>query len=198
MEKFKPLSPDPFLVKNEDMSLAKFGHMNALVDAINTSSFPQFTTDLDTEIQVGTVSEGGVIKDLFYKRFQLSVVAGGGNMDKTVTYVPNLIKTSFMIEMEMKGVFFQMSLFDQDPTARAVLVNDDNKGTMDMFVNSDSTFNGSYRITYELWYMKGASVAAVPPAEELPAAPAPGEGEGEGEGKGKASSTPPEEEEGEK
>lgn len=35
MEKFRPLSPDPYLVNDEDMSLAKFGHINALVDAIN-------------------------------------------------------------------------------------------------------------------------------------------------------------------
>jgi hypothetical protein len=35
MEKFRPLSPDPFLVQEADMSLAKFGHINAIVDELN-------------------------------------------------------------------------------------------------------------------------------------------------------------------
>jgi len=30
MDTFKPQSPDPFLQKDEDMSLAKFGHLNAI------------------------------------------------------------------------------------------------------------------------------------------------------------------------
>jgi len=38
MEKFVPQSPDPFLNKDEDMSLAKFGHINAIVDELNTTN----------------------------------------------------------------------------------------------------------------------------------------------------------------
>ena len=36
LSKFIPLSPDPFIIKDADMSLAKFGHINAIVDAVNT------------------------------------------------------------------------------------------------------------------------------------------------------------------
>jgi hypothetical protein len=32
INKFTPLSPDPFLNNDPDMSLAKFGHINAIVD----------------------------------------------------------------------------------------------------------------------------------------------------------------------
>ena len=35
MDLFIPLSPDPFLINEEDMSLAKFGHINAIVKALN-------------------------------------------------------------------------------------------------------------------------------------------------------------------
>lgn len=35
MDRFKPLSPDPFIIEGEDMALAKFGHLNALVDELN-------------------------------------------------------------------------------------------------------------------------------------------------------------------
>lgn len=35
MDLFVPQSPDPFLKKDSDMSLAKFGHINAIVDELN-------------------------------------------------------------------------------------------------------------------------------------------------------------------
>lgn len=35
MKKFSPKSPDSFLDKGADMSLAKFGHLNSIVDGIN-------------------------------------------------------------------------------------------------------------------------------------------------------------------
>ena len=36
MEKFKPVSPDPSLIKDEDQAIAKFGHLNKLVDFANS------------------------------------------------------------------------------------------------------------------------------------------------------------------
>ena len=38
MKKFSPTSPDDFLMKGADMSLAKFGHLNAIVDGINKAN----------------------------------------------------------------------------------------------------------------------------------------------------------------
>lgn len=35
MDRFKPVSPDPFIVEDQDMTLARFGHINAIVDALN-------------------------------------------------------------------------------------------------------------------------------------------------------------------
>lgn len=36
INKFSPVSPDTFLKAQSDMALAKFGHLNAIVDAYNT------------------------------------------------------------------------------------------------------------------------------------------------------------------
>jgi len=38
MKKFNPKSPDSFLEKGADMSLAKFGHLNAIVNGINKTN----------------------------------------------------------------------------------------------------------------------------------------------------------------
>jgi hypothetical protein len=57
MKKFKPKSPDSFLKKGADMSLAKFGHLNAIIDGlnkINTVSGSGSTVTL-TEDQSGSV-----------------------------------------------------------------------------------------------------------------------------------------------
>jgi len=37
MNKFRPLSPDPFIIKDADMALAKFGHLNAIIDELNAT-----------------------------------------------------------------------------------------------------------------------------------------------------------------
>jgi hypothetical protein len=39
IEKFIPLSPDPYLNEGSDMSLAKFGHLNTLVDYVNSTLY---------------------------------------------------------------------------------------------------------------------------------------------------------------
>jgi hypothetical protein len=44
INKFSPTSPDTFLKQESDMALAKFGHINAIVDAYNT---------LDTAVTFG-------------------------------------------------------------------------------------------------------------------------------------------------
>jgi hypothetical protein len=42
MDKFTPKSPDSFIKKDEDATLAKFGHINALVEEVNTLA-PAYT-----------------------------------------------------------------------------------------------------------------------------------------------------------
>jgi hypothetical protein len=51
INKFSPVSPDTFLKAGSDMALAKFGHLNAIVDAYNT---------LDTAVTFGMPVEGVV------------------------------------------------------------------------------------------------------------------------------------------
>jgi hypothetical protein len=47
IEKFVPLSPDPYLNEGADMTLAKFGHLNALISTLNSNFSPtnQFFVD---------------------------------------------------------------------------------------------------------------------------------------------------------
>lgn len=55
MEKFKPQSPDLFLKKDADMSPAKFGHLNAIVEEVNTLS-TNVATNAYTYIEVPITS----------------------------------------------------------------------------------------------------------------------------------------------
>lgn len=51
INKFSPVSPDTFLKAEKDMALAKFGHLNAIVDAYNT---------LDTAVTAISSSTGAL------------------------------------------------------------------------------------------------------------------------------------------
>ena len=54
INKFSPVSPDTFLKAEKDMALAKFGHLNAIVDAYNT---------LDTAVTAISSTTGTVKAD---------------------------------------------------------------------------------------------------------------------------------------
>ena len=58
MKKFTPASPDALLKKEADMTLAKFGHLNKLVDVINTITeniYADNTAALAGGLEVGTL-----------------------------------------------------------------------------------------------------------------------------------------------
>jgi hypothetical protein len=58
MEKFTPASPDALLKKEADMTLAKFGHLNKLVDVINTITenvYADNTAALAGGLEAGTL-----------------------------------------------------------------------------------------------------------------------------------------------
>lgn len=62
---FSPASPDAFLVKESDMSLAKFGHINAIVNELNTKAAAITTANVtqSSSITSGVTvnAEAGVI-----------------------------------------------------------------------------------------------------------------------------------------
>jgi len=47
MKKFIPQSPDKYLVKESNMSLAKFGHLNAIVESLTESENTLDTVEQD-------------------------------------------------------------------------------------------------------------------------------------------------------
>lgn len=58
MEKFILLSPDPYLKKDADAALAKFGHLNAMLDMINAAKnnvYANNATALLGGLEVGTM-----------------------------------------------------------------------------------------------------------------------------------------------
>ena len=58
MEKFIPQSPDPYLNKDADMSLAKFGHINAmllLINEVRNNVYADNIAALAGGLEVGTM-----------------------------------------------------------------------------------------------------------------------------------------------
>ena len=58
MEKFIPQSPDPYLKKDADMSLAKFGHLNAMLLLINAAKDNVYADNIAA--LAGGLTEGDV------------------------------------------------------------------------------------------------------------------------------------------
>lgn len=132
---------------------------SAVFSVAGSSSFPTFTTDLDTEIQVGTVDEGGVVKDLFYKRFLLNVLFGDSVVQTILTLIPNIIKVNTIIQEPGggPGQFANVNIFARDPAAYTMFLPDEKGSTIIAAVPAASggaTFTQDYAITFELWYTK--------------------------------------------
>ena len=69
INKFSPVSPDTFLQAEKDMALAKFGHLNAIVDAHNT---------LDTVVSSGLIGTGGTVTQITSNTTGVTVNASKG------------------------------------------------------------------------------------------------------------------------
>lgn len=77
-KKFFPTSNDPFLVNQEDMALAKFGHLNALVDELNSKvedgsvnfdTISELTTNAGVTVDGLLIKDGGVTANSMYAGF---------------------------------------------------------------------------------------------------------------------------------
>ena len=125
--------------------------------ADSAGSFPTFTTKLDTEIQVGTVNEGGVINDLFYKRLELLPVVGNSEISATTSLL-SIVKTNILIQGggNYPGSDTYLSGFDyNDPEAQAAIILDAKGNTVYLLTpGGGNIFNSDYIVTYEFWYTK--------------------------------------------
>jgi len=126
--------------------------MQDIIDTTGAAaiSYPEFTTDLETQVQVGTVLIGGVDKDLFYKRFEEVAVSGNGFVSTTYPEIPTMIKVNVIIEMDSKGGMMTGSQFFQDNDATANAWNE--KGLLNLMLFTPSVFNATYKVTFEVWY----------------------------------------------
>jgi hypothetical protein len=62
INKFSPVSPDTFLKAGSDMALAKFGHLNTIVDAYNT--LDTSVTTLTNTVSNGTIGTVGIVTQI--------------------------------------------------------------------------------------------------------------------------------------
>lgn len=77
LSKFNPLSPDSAITQDSDMTLAKFGHLNKIVDYINDNNLAQvsITGPVTTEALTSDATLGITIDGVEYK---LLLVTTGG------------------------------------------------------------------------------------------------------------------------
>ena len=121
--------------------------------ADSAGSLPTFTTDLETEVQVGTVNAGGVKKDLFYQRSQLDL-SGFTGITGMITKPGDILKTNIIIYEDNGGSYNQVSRFSEDNNCYAKITPDAKGSTSFKIDNNDVNVIGSYRVIFELWYTK--------------------------------------------
>jgi hypothetical protein len=74
MDLFVPQSPDPFLKKDSDMSLAKFGHINAIVDELNVLNNALYQMRNNIYANNNAALNGGLVPGDFYRTSLTGVV----------------------------------------------------------------------------------------------------------------------------
>ena len=93
INKFSPVSPDTFLKAGSDMALAKFGHLNAIVDAYNTldTASTAITTRVDNispttgALKANSITEYTTGSGVKINGQELNIVSGSG---ATLTLIP--------------------------------------------------------------------------------------------------------------
>ena len=98
---FSPASPDAFLVKESDMSLAKFGHINAIVNELNTKAAAITVADVTqaTSITNGVTvnAESGVITTVS------STLASNASASFVVTNSKVLASSQVLVSVNYAG-----------------------------------------------------------------------------------------------
>lgn len=98
---FSPASPDTFLVKESDMSLAKFGHINAIVNELNTKAAAITVADVTqaTSITNGVTvnAEAGVITTVS------STLASNASASFVVTNSKVLASSQVLVSVNYAG-----------------------------------------------------------------------------------------------
>ena len=100
LTKFTPLSNDPYLKADADMALAKFGHINTIVDAYNTVDATVTNGTIGT---VGTVTQTPAITDSVTLNASKGVITTvsttltAGTSSTAFTFTNSYIKTGSVI-----------------------------------------------------------------------------------------------------
>ena len=89
IEKFIPTSPDENIRQDSDMAPARFGHLNTIVDALN-SGFVQRVADISAFSMGAIVISGETTKTLISKDYITN--RGGGNNTTNTAYGENAFR----------------------------------------------------------------------------------------------------------
>ena len=104
INKFSPVSPDTFLQAEKDMALAKFGHLNAIVDAHNTldtivSNGTGGTLSTVTQI---TPSTTGVTVNASKGVITTAALSNGAGVINVFTVTNSFSKTTSVIDLSIQ------------------------------------------------------------------------------------------------
>tara|TARA_R110002167_G_scaffold360234_1_gene577763 strand:- start:414 stop:926 length:513 start_codon:yes stop_codon:yes gene_type:complete len=134
----------------------------SMQDIIDTTSkiistFPSFTTDLDTEIEVAPIIIAGVSTQLYYKRYLVNAVGGvAGPITAIEAGIPTIVKTNMIIESEIApGIWTPTTLFTGELFYYGEIFYEALKNVTILSIHPKTfgdTFSANYRVTFEIWY----------------------------------------------
>jgi len=164
MKKFNPKSPDSFLKKGADMSLAKFGHLNAIIDNINT---PTTISGSGATVTLGQDQSGSVI--LMDRAAGIVFTLPAPKVGLKYTFIVNTAVTSnsYKIITDSSTVFLQgtvmMGLEATTPGATAGPKLFSGNGTTHVAITQNGTTTGGLKgtritvecITSTVWEVSG-------------------------------------------
>jgi len=132
INKFFPTSNDPFLLTDADMALAKFGHLNDIVDAYNTlDTAVTAISSVTGELKANTITESTIGAGVKINGQELNVVSGSG---ATVTLTTQQSGSLILMD-RAAGITFTL------PTATANSV-----GMYFDFVVTTSVTSNAYKV----------------------------------------------------
>ena len=135
--------------------------MQDIADTASTviSTFPSFTTELDTEIEVAPIIIAGVSTPLYYKRYRAIAPLGGTGSQDLYAGISTIFRTNIIISTQLSAANYgelNPGFLPSDGAARAVIFNEPGKNLLITEVypkyGATGAFTANYIITFEIWY----------------------------------------------
>lgn len=173
MKKFKPASPDDFLIKGADMSLAKFGHLNAIIDGINKANI---VSGSGATVALNEEQSGSVI--LFDRAAGITVTLPSAKVGLKYTFIvtTDLTSNSYKVITNSASQFLQGTIIagveTTTPGANPGPKLFSGDGSNNVSITMDATTKGALKgtrlivecISSTVWHVSGISLSTSPVA----------------------------------